>query len=210
MAIGTLAAVQMGLGAVGAIKNMLTPEKKRSITSGTANLVSETRQRANITQGAGMAQAKAEARQTQADTIGLLERQTDDPNKLAAIAGQTNLQGLKAGQQRDATTQQQRLQGQQQYAQALGQLAGEERRVQDDEVRREDKREATASNLLGAGAQNIMNTNRDDKMLGAYGKINDVDMSEFMSGNEKIFGQGSGWIKRLFGGSVNIGMNKVS
>lgn len=180
--IGTLAAVQLGLGAVGAIKNMINPKEKASVSSATSDLVKQTNQMKNITQAAGTAQMQANARQTQADTLGQAGMQTDDPNKLAAIASATNLQGLKAGQQRDALTQQQRLQGQQAHTQALGRLSAEEQRVQDMNRADFDASAASASNLIGAGVENFQNISKDKFMTDAYSKIEkgqDVDMSGY-------------------------------
>jgi hypothetical protein len=146
--------------------------------------VDETRQMKNVTQGAGMAQAQAQARQSQADTIGLSQQQTADSSKLAAIAGQTNLQALKAGQQRDAITEQQRLQGQQMHVSALSnQAAGRVGRA--NQMQQQAQNIGTeASNLMGAGLGNIVGSVQGIAQMNAYAQIESGTYKSFMFGGK--------------------------
>ncbi len=198
--IGAMAAIQLGLGAVGAIRNLVNPAPQPRVASGIVQAQQEARNMKNITQGAGMEQAQAEARQTQADTIGQASLRTDDPNKLLATTAATNLQGLRAGQQRDAVTQQQRLQGQQQFMQASGRLGQEQARVEQANLVQEDQREAVAGNLIGAGVENIATNERDNFMMDAYSKVQKgEDISKLLADRNKLPGQGSGWAKKFLG-----------
>ena len=160
-------------------------------------MVKEASRMKNVTQGAGMAQAQAQARQAQADTMGQAQMQTSDPNKLNALASQTNMQSLKAGQARDAITEQQRLQGQQQYVQALGGKAGQEMQLRNQAMQRADAQASEGANLMGAGAQNLVTMQRDTQMLDTYAQIE-------AGTYDPAAKRGFAW-NTLFGGSGNAG-----
>jgi hypothetical protein len=166
-------------------------EARRQAETPLNQAVAETKRMKNITQGAGMAQAQAEARQSQADTIGQAGRQLSDPSKLAGVAATTNLQALKAGQQRDVVTQQQRLAGQRAHVGALGQQAG--MRMQGAQMQQQQAQNlgTEASNLMGAGVSSINSLATDKMMLDAYSEIEKgtYDSSNFWKST--LFGRGN-------------------
>lgn len=167
---GTQLALGIGKSIAGAIKNKRARKLPGAVTAA-ETAVKEAALAKNVTQGAGMAQAQAQARQQQADTLGAAQLTTDDPNKLTALASQTNIQGLQSAQARDAITEQQRLQGQRDYISSLGNLGQVQEQRRTQEVDRTQALGQEGANLMGAGAQNLLTMQRDKTMMGIYDQI---------------------------------------
>lgn len=185
-------AIQMGLGVFNAIKankeGKAATKAAELALSPLAESVDETRMMKNVTQGAGMAQAQAQARQSQADTMGQAGRQISDPTKLAGVASATNMQSLQAGQQRDAVTEQQRLQGQRAHVDALGRFSQGKMNVAQQKQEQAQNTATQASNLMGASLGNISGMAQDASMLQAQSDIDagTFDSKSFM--REQLFG----------------------
>jgi len=157
---------------------------------------------AGSTQAVGAAEAQANARQTQADTVGQAALQTDDPNKMAAVLANTNIQNLKAGKERDVAAQAQRDKG---VSMQFNALDGETD-IASAEMKMAQNKRTAGENVGGAGIGNIMSMGKDKRIMGMYDQIQKGTFDP----SEGAFGKSSAWIQKLFGGnSVNIGTRKL-
>ena len=199
-ATAVLAAAKMVTG-IG--KSIAADVKKKKfnpkMTEATDRAIDETRRMSTTTEAVGASTAREQIRQTQADTVGQAQQQTADSNKIAGAAMQANNAALKSNRQIDSAAQAQRLQGSQQYAQALSKGAQEE---QQDQARFDAENagdSAEATNLMGSAAGDISTANRDNKMLDMYGQIQSGKSitPEMLKKYDKLPGQGTGWTNKF-------------
>jgi hypothetical protein len=201
-ATAVLAAAKAVAGGVKMIDNTVKKNKfQPKMTSATDRAIDESRRMSTTTEAVGASTAREQIRQTQADTVGQMQQQTGDANKIAGASANANMQALNQNRQIDAAAQSQRLQGQQAYAQSLSKGAAEE---QADQARFDQQMagdEAVAQNMLGSAAGDVIGMSRDNKMLSAYSDIQKgktID-SDWLKAHDKLPGQGSGWAKNMMG-----------
>ena len=141
------------------------------MSGATYDATAQARQAANITQGAGAAQAGANVRQATADTIGQASQTTSDPNKALAVASQANMQALKGYQSIDAQTAVERSQKEDQLVQTMANEGREETKVDAQNKAALDAEKGKSTDLMASGASDFMAMDTDNKMIGAYGDI---------------------------------------